>query len=381
MNFSTSEEQDAVRELSRQIFGDACTAERLTEIERDESLGGMDDTLWQALADAHLLGVDVSEDHGGSGYGFGAACVLLEEAGRALAPVPLLASLVYAAPAIERFGTEAQKEEWLSKVVSGEAVLSAALEELGHADPARPLTRAKAQSEGWVLEGEKVCVPQANRAARILVPATFEDGAVGVFLVDPGAPGVQLEEGVANNHERQFLLNLQGAQVSKEDRLGEAADGAEVVQWIVDRGQTALAALQLGICESALRKTAEYTSDRKQFGRPIGTFQAVSMRLADAFIDLECMKSTLWQAIWRLEEGLSASSEAAAAKWWACRGGSRVAHTAMHLHGGIGADIDYPIHRHLLWAQQLGLTLGGAGQQLAQIGANLADGAPASAQA
>ena len=375
MNFSTTEEQDAVRELSRQIFTDACTPERLTELERDPSLGGMDDALWQALADAHLLGVDVSEAHGGSGYGFGAACVLLEEAGRALAPVPLLASLVYAAPAIERFGTGAQKKQWLPGLVSGEIVLSGALEELGNADPARPLTRAAAKGEGWVLEGEKACVPQASRAARILVPATLDDGSVGIFLVDPSAAGVELEEGLANNHERLFQLTLAGAQLSARDRLGGSDEGTEIVQWIVDRSQTALAALQLGICESALRKTAEYTTDRKQFGRPIGTFQAVSMRLADAFIDLECMKSTLWQAIWRLEEDLPTTAEAASAKWWACRGGSRVAHTAMHLHGGIGADIDYPIHRHLLWAQQLGLTLGGAGQQLAQIGARFAEGA------
>lgn len=375
MNFSTTEEQEAVRELSRQIFTDTCTPERLTELERDGSQDGMDEGLWQALADAHLLGVDVAEAHGGSGYGFGAVCVLLEEAGRALAPVPLLPSLVYAAPAIERFGSDAQKKQWLPGLVSGEIVLSGGLEELGLADPARPLTRAAARGDGWVLEGEKVCVPLASRAVRILVPATLDDGAVGVFLVDPSAAGVELEEGVANNHERQFQLTLDGAEVSAEDRLGESEDGVQVVRWIIDRAQTAVAALQLGICESALRKTAEYTTERKQFGRPIGTFQAVSMRLADAFIDLECMKSTLWQAIWRLDEDLPSTAEAAAAKWWACRGGSRVAHTAMHLHGGIGADIDYPIHRHLLWAQQLGLTLGGAGQQLAQIGALHAEGA------
>jgi alkylation response protein AidB-like acyl-CoA dehydrogenase len=228
---------------------------------------------------------------------------------------------------------------------------------------------ARARGENWSLDGEKVCVPCAAQAARILVPAAVGEGQLGIFLVDPNAAGVRLEEGIANHHERQFQLTLSGAEVPAEDVLGSAENGAEILAWMRDRAQTALAALQLGVCEAALARTAEYTADRKQFGRPIGTFQAVTMRLADAFIDLECMKSTLWQALWRLEEGLPASAEAAAAKWWACRGGSRVAHTAMHLHGGIGADIDYPIHRYLLWAQQIRLTLGGAGEQLARIGA------------
>ena len=198
--------------------------------------------------------------------------------------------------------------------------------------------------------------------------AAIEGGVLGVFLVDPGADGVQLAEGLSNNHERQFQLTLNAVELAADEMLGEPANGAEIVNWIAERTQAALAAVQLGVCEAAIRKTAEYTSERKQFGRAIGTFQAVTMRIADAYVDLECMKSTLWQAVWRVEEGLPCAAEVAAAKWWTCRGGSRVAHTAMHLHGGIGADVDYPIHRYLLWAQQIGLTLGGAGEQLMRIG-------------
>ena len=156
------------------------------------------------------------------------------------------------------------------------------------------------------------------------------------------------------------------------DLLGDPASGAGITRWIVEHARVAVAALQLGVAEEALRRTAEYTTTRKQFGRPIGTFQAVTMRSADAFIDIECMRSTLWQAAWRLEEGLPAEREVAAAKWWAAMGGHRVVHAAQHLHGGTGADIDYPIHRYFLWAQQLALTAGSAGAQLAEIGASLA---------
>ena len=125
--------------------------------------------------------------------------------------------------------------------------------------------------------------------------------------------------------------------------------------------------------EAALKRTSEYISSRKQFGREIATFQAVSMRAADAFIDLECMKSTLWQAIWRLEQELPAKSESAIAKWWAAIGGNRVVLSAQHLHAGTGADIDYPIHRYFLWVQQLAISLGGAGEQIARIGAEFAE--------
>ncbi len=144
------------------------------------------------------------------------------------------------------------------------------------------------------------------------------------------------------------------------------------MSWLEERAQVGLAALQLGIAEEALRRTAAYTSQRKQFGKPIGSFQGVSLRAADAYIDVEALRSTLWQAIWRLEEGLPATAQVAAAKWWACRGGQRVVHSAQHLHGGIGADLDYPIHRYFLWARQVELTLGGAAPQLARIGAQLA---------
>jgi len=373
MDFTFTEEQEAVRELARQILGDACEAEHLAALERDAEGDGLDHDLWKSLAEANLLGVAVPEKQGGSDMGLGALYALLEEAGRALAPVPLLQTLVYAALPIVAFGTDAQRDRWLPGVVSGETLLSAALHELGGDNAAHPSVRAQASGDAWVLTGMKVCVPLADAAARILVPAAAGEGRTGVFLVDPKAQGVLLERGFANNFERQFVLTLDGVEVGPDDVLGDPQAGAEIVDWVVERARTAIAAMELGVCEAALRMTAGYTATRKQFGRPIGTFQAVTMRAADGFIDLECMRSTLWQAAWRLEEGLSAAAEVNAAKWWACRGGNRVVHTAMHLHGGTGADVDYPVHRYFLWSKHLELLLGGAGQQLAEIGAAAAN--------
>jgi hypothetical protein len=216
----------------------------------------------------------------------------------------------------------------------------------------------------------KECVPAGLLAGLLLVPARTEQG-VGVFLVEPGAPGVVLEEQIATNREPHARLCLEGARVGGEALLGDPGRGGEIVDWILDRALVGVCAIQLGVAGESLRRTAEYTKARRQFGRPIAAFQAVSLRVADAWIDLEAMRSTLLEAAWRLSAGLPARAEVAAAKWWASRGGQRIAHTAQHLHGGIGADVDYPIHRFFLWSKHLDLTLGGAQRQLARLGAFL----------
>jgi 3-oxocholest-4-en-26-oyl-CoA dehydrogenase beta subunit len=133
-----------------------------------------------------------------------------------------------------------------------------------------------------------------------------------------------------------------------------------------------LCALAIGVCEEALRMTAEYTKTREQFDRPIATFQAVGQRAADSYIDTEAIRLTAWQAAWRISEGLPAAHEAAIAKFWAAEGGQRVVHAAVHLHGGIGVDKDYPLHRYFLLAKQIELTLGGTTPQLLKLGAMLA---------
>jgi alkylation response protein AidB-like acyl-CoA dehydrogenase len=299
-------------------------------------------------------------------------CLVLEEQGRHVAPVPLFPCLVLAGLPIAEFGSSDQQQRLLGPVATEGEILSAALSEAGIADPARPRTTATEDGASWRLDGEKTCVPVVDRATRVLVPATTGDGQVGVFLLDPNASGLKLEPQDTTNREPQFRIQISGARVGPEDVLGDPRGGERIVRWTEERGLVGLAAIQLGVASEALKRTAEYTGVREQFGRPIGSFQGVSLRAADAYIDVEVMRSTLWQAIWRLEEGLDAAIEVSVAKWWACRGGRRVVNSAQHLHGGIGSDMDYPLHRYFLWARQIELTLGGAGQQLARIGNLLA---------
>ena len=373
MNFEFSEEEEAVSALAAQILGDATSFDRLREVEADADGPGYDKELWGALAEANLLGLALSEDHGGQDWSFLALCMLFEQAGRNLAPIPLLESIVYTALPIQQFGSDTLKKELLPQVIAGDAVLTAALFELG--DPAlarKARTRADASGDGFSLSGEKVCVPYAAAADKILVSAQGDAG-LGLFLVDPGAAGVTLAQQETTAHERQFVLTLDGVSISGNDVVAAPGRGEEVLDWLEPRAATVLSALAVGVASEGLQQTAAYTSERKQFEKPIGSFQGVSLRAADAYIDVEAMRATMWQAAWRIDSGDSGEKQAAIAKWWACMGGHRVSHTCQHLHGGIGADVDYPIHRHFLRLKHIAMTLGGSNEQLANLGARMAE--------
>jgi alkylation response protein AidB-like acyl-CoA dehydrogenase len=372
MDFSTSEEQQEVRDLARKILEELVTQERLRETEASDD--GIDRRVWGELARANLLGVAIGEAWGGSDLGFFTLCILLEEIGRTVAPVPALPTLVLGALPIERFGSDAQKRRWLPGAAAGELFLSAALQEEGGGDAARPTTRARRGSGGFLLDGRKICVPAAHLASRILVPARGEDDATGVFLVDPGAPGVHLERQRVTDRQPHFLLRLEGARVADADVLGDPGQGAALVEWLALRATTAVCAVQVGVSERALRMTADYTASRVQFERPVGSFQAVHMRAADAWIQLEAMRLTTWDAAWRLDAGEPAEDAVRIAKFWAAEGGQFVGYAAQHLHGGIGIDVDYPLHRYYLWAKQNELTLGTASIQLEHLGARIAEG-------
>ena len=374
MNFSLSEEEEAAKDLASQILGDATSFERTREVESDSDSPGFDRTLWAQLAESNLLGLPISESLGGQGFGFLALCLLLEEAGRNLAPVPLVESIVYTALPVQQFGSDHLKTDLIRKVIAGESLLSAALFEIGSPALSRKVkTRAVATSKDvFTLSGEKVCVPFAAAADLILVSASGDDG-LGLFLISPNAAGVSLERQETTAHERQFVVKLDGVSVEVDHVLAAPGSGEKVLDWLEPRAMTALAAIAVGAAEEGLRQTAEYTSTRKQFGREIGSFQGVSLRAADAYIDVEAMRATMWQAAWQIDNRETAQKAAAVAKWWACMGGHRVSHTCQHLHGGIGSDVDYPIHRFFLRLKHVAMTLGGSNEQLSILGSLVAE--------
>ena len=229
-----------------------------------------------------------------------------------------------------------------------------------------------------MLSGTKACVPAAFVADAILVPATCRtaDGAStgpGVFIVERGADGVTLTRQTTTTGRPEAIVELDGVRVGADRLVGEGADGAAVIDCITEYATTALCIEEAGVCAAALELTAEYTKTRVQFEKPIATFQAVGQRAADAYVDTEAIRLTAWQAAARLAAGLPASAEVAIAKYWAAEGGQRVVHAASHLHGGVGVDRDYPLHRFFLLTEQIELTLGGANESLRRLGRMLAD--------
>jgi alkylation response protein AidB-like acyl-CoA dehydrogenase len=372
MDFSFTEAQEVIVDLSRKIFAERVTPASLKAAEADPAF--LDRRLWADLAAAGLLGTAIPESEGGSGHGLLELCALLVEAGAAVAPVPLWPVLLLGALPIAMLGTPEQRQRWLPGVAAGDVFLTAALAEERSTDPTRPAAKATRAGDRWSLEGVKTCVPAAHLSARVLVPARTEGGAVGVFMVDPKRQGVSLERQIATTGEPQFRMTLAGALVEDEDVLVTPAAGGAALTAIVERATVGLCAMELGVAERALRMTAAYTSSRRQFDRPIATFQAVAQRAADAYIDVEAIRLTMWKAAFRLGATLPAAEAVAVAKLWAAEAGHRVVYAAQHLHAGIGFDRDYPLYRHYLWSKQIELTLGSAQVHLARLGAAIAGG-------
>lgn len=370
MDFSFTDEQEALRELARKILEAKVTPDRLREVEQDDER--IDRALWATLAEANLLGAALPESYGGSGYGFFELCVLLEEIGRAVAPVPAWATLACVAAPLARFGSEALQERWLRPVAAGETILTAALSEPDNVDPLAPAARATADGNGWRLDGAKFCVPSAHVAERVLVPAASSEGP-GLFLIDPRGAGVTLERQLVTDRSVQGWITLTGAPVGADAVVvGPGSAGRAALAWTVERATAGLCAMQVGVAEKALRITAAYATQREQFDRPIGSFQAVHTRAADAYCALEALRLVTWQAADLLAREEPASEAVEIAKFFAGDAGHEIAYAAMHLHGGIGVDVDYPVHRYYLWARQIELALGPAALHLASLGERLA---------
>jgi 3-oxocholest-4-en-26-oyl-CoA dehydrogenase beta subunit len=370
MDFTFTEEQETVSKLARDVLERRVTPERLTELEAGELR--FDAALWKELAGVDLLGTALPESLGGNGGGFVELGVLLAEVGSTVAPVPAYSTLVLGADPIARHGNPEQQQRFLPGVIDGSRILSAGLHEPGRSDPTTPATTARSDDATWRLDGVKELVPFGQLADTVLIPATIDDGSTGLFLLPTGAPGVEIRPVTTTNREPHADVFLDGATVAAADKL----DGEGLVESLYTRALVGLCAIQVGVSDRALRMAAEYTTGREQFGRPIGSFQAVQQRMADGFIDLEAIRWTTWHAAWLIAEGRPAQRAARVAKFWAAEAGARIAATTQHVHGGIGIDTTYPLHRYFLWAKHNELTLGSATQQLVHLGSTYPEGRP-----
>ncbi|MFD9031794.1 acyl-CoA dehydrogenase family protein [Streptomyces sp. NPDC059567] len=372
MDFTFTEEQQAAVEAAKAVFSgvtpDGVPSPALTP---HAVADDFDRPLWSRLAASDLLGLVLAPEHGGAGLDTIALCLVLRESARVLARVPLLETSAVAMT-IQRYATDDTATELLPRVARGELVLTAAANgRTGH-DPAELAVTAHRDGTAWILDGLQSAVPWAHGADRIAVPAHTTDGHTVLALLPRTHDGLTLAEQYSTSGELLAELHLDSVRLDSTDVI----DTEGAWEWLRGVLATGTCALALGLGENVLTMTSQYTGKREQFGHPVATFQAVAVQAADRYIDLRAMEVTLWQAAWRISTGaggpLPAAADIAVAKIWASEGVRRVVQTAQHLHGGFGADTDYPLHRYHAWAKQLELALGPAAAHEEALGDLLA---------
>lgn len=372
MDFTLTEAQQDLARLTAEVTGKLVTADKLRELDKNTDTDGndtvrFDESLWKSLAETGVLAAALPETVGGSDFGVLEQSSILRELGKSVAAVPYLWSIVLGAGALARFGTEAQRE-LAAQAATGETVLTVALSEERNWEPAKPVTTAD-ENGTWRLSGVKIAVPNARQATRILVPATVS-GVAAVFLVDTADATVHIQDQVVTDRSPEAEVELAG---TPAELVGTLEQGPEILTWLLERAWFGLAAQQLGTLERGLELVADYAREREQFNRKIGSFQAVAQRLADAYIDVQGVRLAVQQAAWLLSEGLPAAAEIHTAKFWAADAGHRIAHTVVHVHGGVGIDRDHIVNQYFTAAKHNEFALGGASDHLRALGSLLAD--------
>ncbi|MGW2227133.1 acyl-CoA dehydrogenase family protein [Streptomyces formicae] len=333
MDFTPTEEQAAARDLAAEIFGDLATPERLAAAGT-----GSDAELWKALCAAGLPGA--VEDVGLLGL-----VLLLEEQGRVTAQVPFAASCVFGLLAVAAHGTDEQRSRLLPALRDGTSIATGAF-------PARGSVVA---DEAGALSGTVSWVPWLRDATHVLVAAADAT----LWLVPVAAARVEPVELTAPWSAGRLVLD--GAE-------GERIGGPRAYEDVRATARTAFAGLQAGVCAGSVARAVAHTNEREQFGRPLAAKQGVQLRAADAYMDTEAIRVTAYEAAWRRDAGLAYGTHALTAAWWASEAGKRVVHAGQHLHGGMGADLDHPVHRHFLWGRQLDAYLGCGSEVLEELG-------------
>lgn len=365
MDFTLTEELRDLQGLARTVFTDLGEPARLREVET--STTRIDELLTSTVLGTGLGAVSISESAGGSGLGLDALAVVLEEQGRCGIAAPLWNAAV-AARVLDR---SPEHRGLVAEVVAGRSRAALALEEYG-GGPESPAACAELDQGQWRITGTKAVVPEAVVADWFVVSARTGD-APALFLVGAGAPGVSLLAQETTDHSSSSDLEL----VATPAHLLGGDDAANWFTDALDEQRIALSALQVGVGDGAVRIAADHVSTRTQFGRALGTFQAVQHQLADAWMDVDAQRLVLAQALSDRVQVTDppsprlATRSALVSAWWAAEAGLDVVHRTQHVHGGLGVDVDHPAHRHYLMARQTATLLGGASALLELIGDDL----------
>ena len=356
MNFELTDDQKAFADMAAGLFADYCGDEQLRA--HDSGQAPFMQDLWKQCITAGLHTVLVPQERGGLGLGLTELMGILEQQGRALALLPLWEQQVGLA-ALDRFGVAAPEGLWQALLHEG---IPLALSLSALSDSRGDGLQVQHHGGAFVMQGRAAAVG-LGQSARFALLAGALDGQMRLLMVDLDASGVTRTTGRSQHHLEVADLDFHNCPLAAWQVLPEAA-----LPWVAERAAACLAALQLGVTQAHLRRTVDYVSERQQFGRAIGSFQLVSGQMADGYIALEALRSALWQLVYRLDAGLGAAPQALATRVLANDAGHFAGHMAQHVHGGIGVDLTYPIHRFLYWSRALGAALGGSEHQLLALG-------------
>ncbi len=365
MDFSFNEEQVSIQDSMQRVFADYCSDEAIKKNQQNGQPWHSE--LWQELAGVGVCGLPFNDDD----LGLVEMCLIAELQGRYVAPLPLIPSLIEAGMSIVKSGNAKLINDVLPACGAGDSVLSVASPYSGLLDHA-PLC-AEQSDAGWVLNGRSGYVAYAEFAQGFVIDCISSASETVMLYCAADTEGVKVFPQHGINDEPAGYLEFNNVQLKASALLAAGDEATQLFAAQQQRAWVASAALLVGTLDEGLKRTATYVSERKQFGRALGSFQAVSQQAADAYMELESLRSVYWRALEDANEPNNFAVSAAVAKYWAAEASHRAAHTVLHLHGGIGQDLDYPIHRYFLFAKQFERYLGGADEVALMLGQQLLD--------
>jgi alkylation response protein AidB-like acyl-CoA dehydrogenase len=354
LDLAFNAEQEMLRETVRGVCATTSPLSVVRELEDDAI--GYSPELWKQLAHLDLIGLELPEEYGGSGMTTVENVVLYEEFGRSLAPSPHFVSSILCGGVLARAGNDEQKQEWLPRLVTGEAILTPAwLEPDNGFGPRGVQVRAVPDGDGYTITGTKRHVAFARAASRLVVVARTGDGSgdVDLFLVDPTAAGVTLTQQMTIAADCQYRVDLDHVRVTAADRIGAAGTGWSAWDTVMYEGAILAAAQAVGGAQYAMEITVQYAKDRHQFDKPLGAFQALAHYLADGSTAVDGAEVLVHEAAWARSEGRDVSKLAPMAKLFACQTYRDVTATAQQIFGGIGFTVEFDIQLYFRRAKQL----------------------------
>ncbi len=356
VNLVLDDDARMLKDSAERFMADKLPVKELRRVRDTEDADGFSRDAWAEMAAMGFAGALIPEDFGGAGMGHVAMGLVMEAAGRNLSPSPLFATAVLGVSAVALAGSEAQKADILPRVAEGKLLLALAVDEFRRHRPSQVDTEATPAGDGYTLRGAKLNVADGHVADRIIVSAKTPDGAVGLFLVDSGATGLEVGRTVMVDSRNAAILRFEGTPAVA---LGDVGAGAGALAQVLDIGAAHLSAELLGLSLGAFERTVAYINERKQFGVIIGTFQSLQHRAAHLFAEIELVKSAALAALSALDEGAERTPLLVSlAKAKAAQVADLATNEGIQMHGGVGMTDEYDIGLYMKRARPAAQMLG-----------------------